>query len=232
MSHRNTRPIKVLIVSDNHIIRSGLRRILDSQASIHVIADFNIEKASALNTIQGQQPDVVLVEVDSRGSDALRFITQQASKNNVAVLVLSDLADSDLARKALTLGAAGVVLKSQPPTVLFATIQDLYDGHNQESLPKTLAMETMPTFSKTSSSDTVGKKEIDSLTMREREIIRLVGLGLKNKDIANRLSISDITVRHHLSSIFGKLEVADRQKLLIVAHQYGLAELSIHVESN
>jgi DNA-binding NarL/FixJ family response regulator len=113
-----------------------------------------------------------------------------------------------------------------------ATIQDLYQGHTKESLPKTLAMETMPTFSKASSSATVCKKEIDSLTMREREIIRLVGLGLKNKDIANRLAISDITVRHHLSSIFGKLEVADRQKLLIVAHQYGLAELSLSVESS
>jgi DNA-binding NarL/FixJ family response regulator len=73
--------------------------------------------------------------------------------------------------------------------------------------------------------------ESDLRTTREREIIRLIALGLKNKDIANRLSISDITVRHHLTSIFCKLEVADRQNLLILAHRYGLAELILSAES-
>ena len=61
--------------------------------------------------------------------------------------------------------------------------------------------------------------------------IRQIALGLKNKDIANRLSISDITVRHHLTSIFCKLEVADRQKLLLLAHRYGLADLTLRAES-
>jgi DNA-binding NarL/FixJ family response regulator len=67
---------------------------------------------------------------------------------------------------------------------------------------------------------------MSNLTAREREIIRLISSGLKNKDIAARLSISDITVRHHLTSIFRKLEVSDRQKLLIVAYRFGLAELT------
>lgn len=73
--------------------------------------------------------------------------------------------------------------------------------------------------------------KIHSLTARERDIIRLLGQGLKNKDIANQLSISDITVRHHLTSIFCKLEVEDRQKLLILAHRYGLVELGLSTES-
>ena len=73
--------------------------------------------------------------------------------------------------------------------------------------------------------------KIHSLTARERDIIRLLGQGLKNKDIANQLSISDITVRHHLTSIFCKLEVDDRQKLLILAHRYGLVELGLSTES-
>ncbi len=81
------------------------------------------------------------------------------------------------------------------------------------------------------SDDTKDLNKINSLTAREREIIWLIGLGLKNKDIANRLSISDITVRHHLTSIFCKLEVEDRQKLLILAHRYGLADLSMSSES-
>ena len=78
------------------------------------------------------------------------------------------------------------------------------------------------------SDDSQDMNRIESLTVREREIIRLIGLGLKNKDIAKRLSITDITVRHHLTSIFRKLEVSDCQKLLILAHRYGLAELKLH----
>jgi DNA-binding NarL/FixJ family response regulator len=73
--------------------------------------------------------------------------------------------------------------------------------------------------------------KLQSLTARERDIIGLIGFGMKNKDIANRLSISDITVRHHLTSIFCKLEVEDRQKLLILAHRYGLIDLALSIES-
>jgi DNA-binding NarL/FixJ family response regulator len=85
-------------------------------------------------------------------------------------------------------------------------------------------------FLKTDTSSVESIRKINRLTSREREIIRLVGLGLKNKDIATRLSITDITVRHHLTSIFRKLEVPDRQKLLILAHRFGLVELTLSAE--
>jgi DNA-binding NarL/FixJ family response regulator len=85
-------------------------------------------------------------------------------------------------------------------------------------------------LSKADTSSAESIRKINRLTSREREIIRLVGLGLKNKDIATRLSITDITVRHHLTSIFRKLEVSDRQKLLILAHRYGLADLALGAE--
>jgi DNA-binding NarL/FixJ family response regulator len=80
--------------------------------------------------------------------------------------------------------------------------------------------------------ETVGRAskksgKIDSLTTREREIIRLIAAGLKNKEVASRLRISDITVRHHLTSIFSKLDVSNRQKLLILAHEHGLVELTL-----
>jgi DNA-binding NarL/FixJ family response regulator len=75
--------------------------------------------------------------------------------------------------------------------------------------------------------DTHELDKLASLTTREREITRLLGTGLKNKDIADRLCISGITVRHHLTSIFSKVEVSDRQKLLIWAHQRGLIDLRL-----
>src|SRR6187455_1387428 len=112
--------INLLIVSDSHITRAGLRRILDSQANIRVLGDISLEKTSVVDTLLRQRPDVILVELDSRGNDALGFIGKQALKKELAVLVLSDLADHELARKALTLGAAGLVLKMQAPAVLIA----------------------------------------------------------------------------------------------------------------
>jgi DNA-binding NarL/FixJ family response regulator len=227
--------INLLIVGDSHITRAGLRQILDSQPNIRVLGDISVEKASVIETLLGQRPDLILVELDSRGTDALGFIGKQALKKECAVLVLSDLADHELAREALTLGAAGLVLKVQPPAVMIAAIQDLCQRFNYESYPKNAAIEqeqrNSQNFFKTTFKDTHATRKIDRLTGREREIISLIAQGLKNKDIAKRLSISDITVRHHLTSIFCKLEVADRQKLLILAHRNGLADLMLCTES-
>ena len=153
--------------------------------------------------------------------------------DNPAILVLSDLADHGLTQKALALGAAGIVLKMQPPAVLIAAIRELCPAYRDDLAGRTVTGTTVvrpPESAKTDEAirRLAGHNKVDSLTVREREIIRLIGLGLKNKDIAKRLAITDITVRHHLTSIFRKLEVPDRQKLLIFAHRYGLAELTLH----
>jgi DNA-binding NarL/FixJ family response regulator len=233
MKREDNRIISVLIVSDSHLIRSGLRRILDSEVRIRVLGDMSVEKATALDSTKGKLPDVLLIELDSRGSDALKFLGGLTNwKKDSAVLVLSDLVDHDLAQKALALGATGIVLKVQPPAVLIAALLDLCHGYIYEPLSTVIATEQSHVhklFNANSVDPQVAKK-IDSLTVREREIIRLVSLGLRNKDIAHQLSISDITVRHHLSSIFCKLEVSDRQKLLILAHSNGLAELAFRSE--
>jgi len=235
-SHNQTlaeRGLSVFVVSDNHIIRSGLRRILDSEAGVHVFGEVSIQQAVALKIIPGQHPDVILVDLDSRGNEALCFIEYllQTLKKNSDILVLTDLADYELARKAVALGAAGVVLKIQPPAVLMAAIRDLCANTCHESYQNNFVIRNEITngyrISKTDGGAAEEIRKIQNLTAREREIIGLLGLGLKNKDIAKRLSISDITVRHHLTSIFCKLGVSDRQKLLILAHRNGLANLSL-----
>ena len=236
MSNRDSHLIRVLIVSDSHIMRSGLRRILEFETHIRVLGDVSVKMATTADTILRQHPELVLIDLDPRGNETLEFIGAiQKAFENSPVLVLSDLADHELASKALALGAAGVVLKIQPPAVLIAAIQDLCPHSNYEAMPKSLSTEVKQTktqkFSKTNTAHTEDTLKIGNLTTRELEVIRLIGLGLKNKDIASRLSISDITVRHHLTSIFCKLEVADRQKLLIVAHRHGLAELTLSAES-
>jgi DNA-binding NarL/FixJ family response regulator len=218
--------IKVFMVSDSHITRSGLRRILESQITIRVLGEVSVKRAIP-ETIARHRPDIVLIDIDPRDADiflGLIATLHEADKSNV--LILSDLADYELSRKALAIGASGIVLKVQPAAVLIAAILELCPPYRNNSIPE--VEDYIPSRkSLTKLSNDAKMIKIDSLTTREREIIRLVGLGLKNKDIANRLSISDITVRHHLTSIFCKLEIADRQNLLIMAHRYGLADLNI-----
>lgn len=225
--------IRALIVSDNHIMRAGLRRILESQSKILLIGEVSVANTSTLDALLLQHPDIVLVDLDPHGMDVLGFIrnVRKGSRNTV-VLVLSDLDDDQLARKALSLGATGVVLKVQPPPVLIAAIQNLCGRNLEHTELRRVEADTIV-------ASTFGPRQnpgqnmakINSLTAREREIIRLIAVGLKNKDVANRLHISDITVRHHLTSIFSKLEVSDRQKLLLLAHRHGLVELTVIPEA-
>lgn len=222
--------MKVLIIGDSHIVRSGLRRILESHSI--VLGDVSVKEAS-VGSISHYSPDLVLIDLDSRSADVLECIgALHNACEKLAVLVIIELADYDLARKALALGASGIVLKVQPPAVLIAAIQELCPANRHNSMATSGARRHSQIANGGKlSKDSGHMAKIHSLTARERDIIRLLGQGLKNKDIANQLSISDITVRHHLTSIFCKLEVEDRQKLLILAHRYGLVELGLSTES-
>lgn len=237
MRNQNRYPLSILIVSDSHILRSGLQKILESATGIRVLGDVNFEKARTYETPLRQHPDLILFDLDPRSNKSFEVLAiLQETLKNTAVLVLSELADYELTYKALALGAAAVVLKIQPPAVLIAAVKEFSPRYCYESIPKEQAMHAKEKKGErlvNAPALVPGTRapNIDSLTAREREVIRLVALGLKNKDIANRLSISDITVRHHLTSIFCKLEVADRQNLLILAHRYGLADLTLQTES-
>jgi DNA-binding NarL/FixJ family response regulator len=225
---RNRLAVKALVVSDSHLLRSGLRNILEFQAHLRILSEIGFDRVTS--TVLAEQADLVLFDLDPKGNDILGAIVNvQMAFKDTPILLLADPADYELARRALALGAHGIVLKIQPPAVLIAAIDELCHLHRSETMPEPLASAKeirFKKFSKAETSSAENIRKINRLTSREREIIRLVGWGLKNKDIASRLSITDITVRHHLTSIFRKLEVSDRQKLLILAYRYGLAEFT------
>jgi DNA-binding NarL/FixJ family response regulator len=224
------RTITLLIVSDNHIVRSGLRRILDSRSLISVVGETSIRQASGVAESLKPHPEVVLVDLATDGSDALGLISllKKSLKNSV-ILVAGDLGDEGRTRRALELGAAGVVLKLQPPSVLIAAIESLFSSpYEQMELPDVEPHGRMSFRPYRGTRSDSGREKITSLTERERDIVALLAGGLKNKDIAEQLHISDITVRHHLTNIFAKLGVSNRQKLLLFAHRYGLAKLALH----
>ncbi len=207
--------------------RVGLRTILDAHPNVSLVGELSGD-TNAVEVAGQKKPEVILIDVDLTGVGLLDLIGKlRAAAKDSQILILCGLDNEQLTREALCSGAAGVVLKIQPPGVLIAAIEDLCND-----APKTILSQSIqPVSSLMSNMDSVKKNGsappqiVASLTARERGVIALIGEGLRNKDIADRLCISETTVRHHLTSIFNKLEVSTRQKLLIVAHQYGLVEL-------
>lgn len=152
----------------------------------------------------------------------------KASLPTIRIIALHGIEDSHCGAEALSSGLDGMVLTIQPWAVLLATIEYLC------RLPAKVAhrppCETSPLKNTGSATDSYQRIPVlsnwsENLTKREKDIIRLIGKGLSNKDIASRLSICSTTVRHHLTSIFAKLEVRSRQQLLIRAYDYGLITL-------
>ena len=230
MKNETSQPIRALIIGDSHIMRSGLRRILESKSNMLVLGEIKLGNVNELDVFRGQHLDIVLIDLELHGDDALACIRKvRQHLIGTAVLVIGDLGDDKRARKALDLGAAGLVLKMQPPSVLIATIESLC-GRRAEHVELGKVEPDVRLVHRLHSSENSQSHnaKIESLTERERNIITLIAGGLKNKDIAEHLHISDITVRHHLTNIFIKLGVSDRQKLLILAHQHGLARLALN----
>ncbi|MGH7231983.1 MAG: LuxR C-terminal-related transcriptional regulator [Nitrospiraceae bacterium] len=219
-------PTKTLIVSNNQMICAGIRMILDTHPHIVVIGEVSLAR-KALEIADRECPQVVLIDLDLSGVDVVRLIRDlRKSAEQSLVLLLSSLGDGDLTRKALCSGAAGVVLKVQPPAVLIAAIESLCAVEPQSDHGKIRSAPFLLASHSHAKPPEQEMQRINALTRRERDIISLIGKGLKNRGIADHLCISETTVRHHLTNIFSKLEVSDRQQLLIWAHRYHLVELT------
>jgi DNA-binding NarL/FixJ family response regulator len=138
------------------------------------------------------------------------------------VLILTGVQNPDSHRSAIRLGAMGIVLKEHAADLLLKAIRKVYEG--EVWIDRSMMGMMIQEFTKPIQTNPEDSK-ISALTTREREVITLVGEGLKNKQIAERLFISETTVTHHLSSVFSKLEVSDRLELIIYAFRHGLAKM-------
>jgi DNA-binding NarL/FixJ family response regulator len=176
----------------------------------------------AVAVIAREQPDVVLLDLDLGGRSSLEFFKELASAAERArVLILTAVDDLELHRRAVLLGCAGVVLKKQTNETLLRAIERVCEG--EVWLDQSMIASLLSAANKVGDEDSV---RIASLTKREREIILLIGEGLRNKQIAARLFVSETTVRHHLTSIFSKLSVSGRLDLVVYAYRHGLARSS------
>ena len=214
--------ITIAILSSQCLVWLGLQKIFESIATIQMVVPPHQD-----NTLNGlfsdNRPDVFILDLETE-RDAISTITQiRKSAPTSKIVLLCGLEDKDRTREAFAAGVDGIILTVQPPEVVLAVIEALYAPPKPQAGRERDGMERTglgTPFTKKVEPNPQPPAWPEALTEREREIIRLVGQGLSNKDIAYKLSISDSTVRHHMTSIFDKVGVPNRQKLLVHAHHF------------
>lgn len=217
-------PIRILLIDDHVMMRAGLRMLIESQPGFTVIGEA-AERNGALALATREQPDLILLDLDLGDSNGLDFLPElRTAAPQARVLVLTALRDPEAHRRAVRLGAVGVLLKEKAPEVLLQAIEKVHAGEAwiDRSMMANVLNELTSRNESQLDSD---KRKIATLTAREREVALLVAQGCKNRQIAQRLFISETTVRHHLTAVFDKLGVADRLELVIYAYRHSLVKI-------
>ena len=219
-----TAVIHILLVNNTTLIRSSLKLLLEGQPNLKVIAEAG-SKAEALRLAQQEQPDIILLDPNLTGSTGLDIIPELlAASNTFRLLIITSEDDSQFFVQAVQLGAMGVVSMQQTPEILFKAIEKVHAG--EIWLDRSLVANVIYQMSrggKSGKSDPDDEK-IARLSHRERQVIELIGEGLKNQQIADRLFLSEVTVRHHLTSVFKKLDLTNRLDLVLYAYRKNLAK--------
>ena len=217
--------VRIAVIEEHELYRQGLCLLLSRHQDLKIIGDA-ASWTDALPLVQREQPDVVLLAISPANKDMVDLLPQLfAASEATKVLVLLESSDREMPRRAMRLGASGVLFKNKSADMLIKAIECVHAGEAwlDRSTTASLLRELSPRNKAPQKNPEEAK--IGSLSHREREVIQLVGKGLKNKQIAGTLFISDVTVHHHLTNIYSKLEVEDRLELLIYAYRNGLAEL-------
>ncbi len=213
--------IRTLLADDQGLVRSGLRALLDAREDIQVVAQAsNGHQAVAL--ARRFKPDVVLMDVrmpDLDGLEATRRIAADPALTDVRVVILTTFALDEYLFDALRDGAVGFLVKDAEPGELVSAVRAAARGDSliSPSMTRRLVAEFAGRARRPSDAG-----ELEELTDREREVLRLVAEGLTNEQIAERLVLSPATARTHVSRLFAKLNARHRAQLVVLAYETGL----------
>lgn len=214
--------IKVLIVDDHSLMRQGLKKIIEMEKDIEVIGlaedgEIAIQKCIEL------KPDVVLLDINMpnmNGIQALRRIKDMGLSTKIIMLTIHD--DREYLLETVNIGAEGYVLKDADSMSLIKAIRTVNQGNTY--IHPTLADELVKRYN-SKDDDCKALPSKGKLTRREYEVISLIAEGLNNKEIAERLFISEKTVKNHVSNIFKKIDVNDRTQAAIYAFKHNIKKL-------
>jgi len=212
--------IRVLIVDDQALVRAGFRMILEAQPDIEVIGEAE-NGLAAIEAARGLRPDVVLMDIRMPGLDGIestRRLTAMGLDAHVVILTTYDL--DEYVFDALAAGATGFLLKHVPPEELVHGVRIAAGG--ESLLAPSVTRRLIEEFARQRSPVQASSKAMDSLTDREREVLKLLARGLSNLEIASELHVGEATVKTHVAHVLDKLELRDRVQAVILAYEVGL----------
>jgi DNA-binding NarL/FixJ family response regulator len=210
--------IRVLVVDDQPLVRSGFRMILDERADIDLVAEAE-DGAQAIELAAQLDPDVILMDVRMPGLDgveATRRLVDGGTRARILVLTTFDL--DEYVYAAVRAGASGFLLKDVQPTELVDAIRVIAAGNSLFGPAATQRL--VERFARLPETDAAQSVEV--LTEREREILRMLAQGNSNAELASKLYVSEATVKTHVSAVLRKLGVRDRVQAVIAAYEAGL----------
>jgi DNA-binding NarL/FixJ family response regulator len=226
MLNRDNTLIRILLIDDHSVVRAGLRMVIESKPGLKVVEEAATGR-DALAAAAREMLDIILLDLDLGDESGLDILPAlRTTAQNARVIALTGVRNHEMHRSAMRLGAMGLVLKSHAKENLIKAIERVHAGEawlDRSMMASLLTEMSGPHLRQKQEDPEVAK--IAMLTEREREVVALVCEGLNNKAIGERMSISDTTVRHHLSSIFNKLDVANRLELVIYAYRQGIVKL-------
>lgn len=211
--------VKIMITDDHSMIREGLKNLLELDGDIEVIAEAE-DGMECLDKLESIHPDVLLLDINMpkmNGLEVLKKLKEKRSKLKVLVLTVHN--ETEYLMKAVDIGINGYVLKDSESSELKKAIFAIYEGETyiQPSL--------IPALNSKMIEKDKDEVKIDSLTRRELEVLKLLAIGMYNKEVAEKLDISERTVKNHVSNIFKKIEVTDRTQAAVFAIRNSLVDL-------
>lgn len=216
--------VRILLADDHPIVRDGLKKLLQLEDDFEVIGEAS-DGREVIDKVQELDPDILLLDLrmpNLDGLSALQALQQTNKRTRVIVLTASE--DKNEFVQAMKLGCSGIVLKQTAPDLIVKSIRKVNSGEIWLDSHTTAAVMRQFSTGLEGSGGGTGKggRERNPLSTREREIVALVAQGYKNKEMAEKMFISEQTVKNHLHNIFDKLGVSDRLELALYAIHKGL----------
>jgi DNA-binding NarL/FixJ family response regulator len=217
-------PIRVLVVDDQELVRTGLSVILEGADGITVVGEA-ADGVEAVRAVAEHQPDVILMDVrmpEMNGLEATRQITGGSREGGPKVVMLTTFDLDDYVYEALRAGASGFLLKDAPRRDLITAVKNAAAGN--ALLAPSVTIRLIDAFTRTPRRAQPAPSRLASLTAREHDILLRLARGLTNAEIAEDLVISDATVKSHVGNLLAKLGLRDRVQAVILAYETGIVQ--------
>ena len=220
--------IRVLIADDQSLVRAGFRLVLENHPDLEVVGEAS-NGNQAVHSVARLAPDVVLMDIRMPELDGIAATRQITARHPARVLVLTTYDLDEYVYDALQAGASGFLLKDTPPPQLVDGIRAVAGG--EALLAPTVTRRLIEEFARIGSARRTRPPELEELTPRELEVLRLLARGMSNAEIAAALVLGDTTVKTHVAHVLGKLGLRDRVQAVVLAYESGLVTPGLGAEA-